>query len=198
LLVAGVSLIVLASAGRAQAADLSAAMPVKAPRPPAAYDWSGLYLGGILGYAAGSSDWSATQAAAAAPIVTGSLNMFNAYDMFRDTGSELAGLQAGYNKMFPSAWCSASRPTYRSRPLPSGPHLISGIATISSPSLGLASYSEQVQLSARSVAVSATRSATWLVYATGGLAGPTINSPACSSSACRLAARRLPARPRPC
>src|SRR5579863_7011916 len=89
----------VALTGSAAAADL----PVKAPPPAAAaYDWSGFYLGGHFGYATGSSHWSATQPGA--PAVTGSLDLFNAYDMFRDTGSDLAGFQAGYNYMLPSRW----------------------------------------------------------------------------------------------
>jgi len=43
------------------AADLSAvnAMPVKAPPLSQSYDWSGFYVGGHLGLAAGNSDWAA-------------------------------------------------------------------------------------------------------------------------------------------
>ena len=64
---AGMGLIVLA--GGAHAADLSAALPTKAPPPPApvAYDWSGFYLGAHVGYALGGSDWSVTQAGGAEP-----------------------------------------------------------------------------------------------------------------------------------
>ena len=50
--VAGVGLIALI--GNAFAADLSAVLPTKAaPLAPAAYDWSGFYLGGHLGYGPG-------------------------------------------------------------------------------------------------------------------------------------------------
>src|SRR5580692_1251505 len=88
--------VALATVERALAADDN--MPTKAPPAPlaaAAYDWSGFYLGGHIGDATGSSHWSATQPGA--PAVTGSLDLFNGYDMFRDTGSDLAGFQAGYN-----------------------------------------------------------------------------------------------------
>ena len=54
--------------GSAYAADLSGALPSKAPPPAASasYDWTGVYVGGHLGYATGSSDWTATQAGTAA------------------------------------------------------------------------------------------------------------------------------------
>jgi high affinity Mn2+ porin len=175
--VAGIGLIVLA--GGAHAADLTAALPTKAPPPaaPVSYDWTGFYLGGHFGYAAGSSHWSATQTGVAAPAVTGSLDLFNAYDMFRDTGSDLAGFQGGYNTMLSSRWvlgieADVSFPSF-SEPTP---HLISGISTLSSASIGLANYSEQVEFSGTVRGrigyapnlVNTTNH--WLFYATGGFA----------------------------
>jgi high affinity Mn2+ porin len=163
----------MALTGSAAAADL----PVKAPPPlaAAAYDWSGFYLGGHFGYAAGSSHWSATQTGAPAPAVTGSLDLFNAYDMFRDTGSDLAGFQAGYNYMLPSRWvlgieADVSFPSF-SEPTP---HLISGISTISSASIGVANYSEHVEFSGtvrgRIGYAPNLGTSHWLFYATGGFA----------------------------
>ena len=164
--------------GSAAAADL----PVKAPPPPpppplaaAAYDWSGFYLGGHFGYAAGSSHWSATQTGAPALAVAGSLDLFNAYDMFRDTGSDLAGFQAGYNYMFPSRWvlgveADVSFPSFAE----TTPHLISGMSTLSSASIGQASYAEQVEFSGtvrgRIGYAPNLGPSHWLFYATGGLA----------------------------
>ena len=55
-LLAGLLLVALAGSGAAS--DL----PVKAPPPAVAYDWTGFYMGGHLGYAAGWSNWSASQA----------------------------------------------------------------------------------------------------------------------------------------
>jgi high affinity Mn2+ porin len=161
----------VALTGSAAAADL----PVKAPPSPAlaAYDWSGFYLGGHFGYATGSSHWSATQPGA--PAVIGSLDLFNAYDMFRDTGSDLAGFQAGYNHMFPSRWllgieADVSFPSF-SEPTP---HLISGMSTLSSASIGQASYAEQVEFSGtlrgRIGYAPNLGTSHWLFYATGGLA----------------------------
>jgi high affinity Mn2+ porin len=164
LLVAGVSLMALALAGRADAADLSAAMPVKAPRPPAAYDWSGLYLGGHFGYAAGSADWSATQLGAVAPVVGGSLDLFNVLDAFKGTGSYLAGFQAGCNYMLPSRLVLGIEADA------SFPSVIGGTSTISTASIGLASYSEQVELSGTLRGRIGYAPGNWLIYATGGLA----------------------------
>jgi high affinity Mn2+ porin len=161
----------VALTGSARAADL----PVKAPPPPAvaAYDWSGFYLGGHFGYAAGSSHWSATQPGA--PAMTGLLDMFNSYDMFRDTGSDFAGFQAGYNYMYPSRWllgieADVSFPSF-TEPTP---HLVSGMSTISSASIGQASYAEQVEFSGtlrgRLGYAPNLGSSHWLFYATGGFA----------------------------
>ncbi len=74
---AGVGLIALI--GNASAADLSAVLPTKAPPPsvPAAYDWSGFYLGGHVGYGLGGSNWSATQAGSSAPSLSGALGFSN-------------------------------------------------------------------------------------------------------------------------
>jgi high affinity Mn2+ porin len=161
----------VALTGSAMAADL----PVKAPPPPAvaAYDWSGFYLGGHFGYAAGSSHWSATQPDASA--IAGSLDMFNSYNMFRDTGSDFAGFQAGYNYMYPSRWligveADVSFPSFTE----STPRLISGMSTLSSASIGQASYAEQVEFSGTlrgRVGYAPNLGAShWLFYATGGLA----------------------------
>jgi len=157
----------------ANAADLAAGLAIKAPPapPPSAYDWTGFYLGGHFGYAAGSSNWTATQTGAAAPAVTGSLDLFNSYDMFRDTGSDLAGFQGGYNYMLPSRWllgveADVSFPSFADMP----PHVISGINTFSLPSIGVASYSEQVEFSGTVRGRIGYAPGNWLFYATGGFA----------------------------
>jgi high affinity Mn2+ porin len=168
--VAGIAVVALA--GSAEAGDL----PVKAPPVPAAYDWTGFYVGGHLGYAGGSSRWLATQTGAVAPVVAGSLDMFNAYNPFRDTGSDFVGFQGGYNYMVPSRWLfgvegDVSFPSF-AEPVP---HLISGTSTLSSPSIGVASYSEQMEFSGTlrgriGYAPNLGASSHWLFYATGGLA----------------------------
>ena len=100
----GLSVVIglVALTGSAAAADL----PVKAPPPPAAsaYDWTGVYVGGHIGYAAGSSHWSAMPTAAPGPAQSGSLDLFNAFNAFNGMGSYFEGFQAGYNYMVPSRW----------------------------------------------------------------------------------------------
>ncbi len=87
LLVAGVSLIALAS--RAHADDLSGSMASKAPAAPASYyDWTGFYVGGHVAYSLGRADSTLSDAAP-----TPSSNSF---------GGLYGGLQAGYNYVLPS------------------------------------------------------------------------------------------------
>src|SRR5499433_849743 len=66
------------------------------------YDWTGAYIGAHLGYAAGSSRWSATEAGSAGPNFTGSLDFYKGFNFSKGTGSYFAGFQAGYNTMLPS------------------------------------------------------------------------------------------------
>src|SRR5689334_19079474 len=77
--VAGViALAVITAGGSAVAAEL----PVKAPARQA-YDWSGLYFGGHVGYGQGRADATVTD-----PAVTSLANTF---------GGNIAGVQLGYN-----------------------------------------------------------------------------------------------------
>jgi high affinity Mn2+ porin len=143
----------------AQAAD--AALPVKAP-PQAhdkPYDWSGFYAGAHLGYAAGSSRWSATP-----PALAGTLDLFNGYDMFKGTGSYFAGFQGGYNYVLPSRWLLGVEADI------SFPNTFGGTATFSSPATGTASFAEQVEMSGSLRARVGYAPGNWLIYATGGLA----------------------------
>jgi high affinity Mn2+ porin len=164
LLVAGVSLIVLA--GRAAADD---AMVTKAPPPPYsapfAYDWSGLYAGGHLGYAWGSSNWTA------APGTAGSLDLFQPFDAFTATGSFFAGFQAGYNYMFPNRLIVGAE---TDATFPSWPSLdgiaIGGASTLTSPTLGAEGYSETVLASGTVRSRIGYAPGRWLFYATGGFA----------------------------
>jgi hypothetical protein len=68
-----------------RAVDLSGALPTKSPpaTASASYDWTGVYVGGHLGYATGSSNWTATQAGSATPLA-GSLDLFNGFNAFGD------------------------------------------------------------------------------------------------------------------
>jgi high affinity Mn2+ porin len=148
----------------AAAADLSAAMPVKALAAPAPFDWTGFYLGGHFGYATGTSNWTATQPGFPASTLTGSLDLFNSYDAFKGTGSYFAGLQAGYNRMLPSHFLVGIEADF------SSPNTIAGSQTFSSVLSGQASYSDTVlQFGTMRGRVGYVFDR-WLVYGTGGVA----------------------------
>ena len=154
-----------ALACRAIAADL----PVKAPPPAAtAYDWTGVYVGGHVGYAAGSSRWSAMPTGAAGPALNGSLDVFNSFNAFNGMGSYFAGFQAGYNYMLPSRWLFGVEADV------SFPSTIAGSSTFASQPTGTASYAETVEFSGTlrgRVGYAANLGTThWLLYATGGFA----------------------------
>jgi high affinity Mn2+ porin len=164
-LVAGLSLFALV--GSATAAD----MPVKAPppAPPLADDWTGFYLGGHIGYAAGASHWSAPPTGAAAPPLSGAFDLFNSYDAFKGTGSYFEGFQAGYNHVTPSRWLVGVEADV------SFPNTIAGRSTLNSPATGTARFSEQVEFSGTlrgrvGYAPNLGGASHWLFYATGGLA----------------------------
>src|SRR3984957_20250036 len=158
--------VMLAALGRgAYAADAS--LPVKAPPHQSqdkSYDWSGFYAGAHFGYAAGSSRWSATSTGAAAPALTGSLDLFNGYDMFKGTGSYFAGFQGGYNYLLPSRLLLGVEADI------AFPNTLGGTATFSSPATGTASYAEQVEMSGTLRGRIGYAPGNWLFYATGGLA----------------------------
>jgi high affinity Mn2+ porin len=157
---AGIGLIVLA--GGARAADLSVALPTKAPPPALAYDWTGYYLGAHVGYALGGSNWSATQAGA--PSLSGSLDFSNAYNFSTGAGSYLLGFQAGYDTMAASRWLLGIAAD------DSFPSFVGGSATFSSAPTGTANYLEQVEFSGDVRARIGYAPGSWLYYVTGGFA----------------------------
>ena len=162
LLAAGVWLLVLG--GGADAADLGEAMAVKAPQASAPADWTGFYVGVHLGYAAGSSNWSATSTAAVAPALAGSLDLYNGYGLFTGTGSYLVGLQAGYDYLSPSRILLGIEADA------SFPNTIAGTATLAAPSIGAASYAEQMEFSGTVRGRIGYAPGPWLLYATCGFA----------------------------
>jgi high affinity Mn2+ porin len=142
-------------------------MPVKAPwQPPVvqAYHWTGLYVGGHLGYAAGRSNWSAP------PGLSGSLDLFQSPDIFTGAGSYFGGLQIGYdymlsNRVVVGAQLDTSFPGF-----PRNGVSIGGTSIFSTPEIGLASYSENVLHSGTLRGRVGYAPSNWLVYATGGFA----------------------------
>lgn len=157
---AGVGLSLLACDGPAAAADL----PLKAPALDAVYNWTGFYLGGHVGYAAGSTNWTATEAGAALPTLSGSVDLFNGPDPFKGTGSYFIGLQAGYNYMLPSRFMVGFEADF------SAPNTLAGSQTISSALIGQASYNDTVLQFGTARARVGYAFDHWLVYGTGGVA----------------------------
>jgi high affinity Mn2+ porin len=152
-------------------AELPLAMPVKAPVLPKApvpqlYDWTGFYLGTHLGYAWGRSNWTEQPDG-----LSGSLNMFQRYDAFENTGSWFGGLQAGCDYMLPNrvvigGVADLSAPSRQSL---SGVS-IGGTSTFISPTLGQESYSETVLDMGTVRGRLGYAPGNWLFYATGGFA----------------------------
>jgi high affinity Mn2+ porin len=152
----------------AEAADL----PVKAPPQSAqAYDWTGFYFGGHVGYAGGTSDWSATPTGAVGPTQSGSFGLFQPFDPFSEAGSYFAGFQAGYDTMLPNrivigAKVDASFPGF---PTASG-ITIGGSSTLVAPAVGVESYSETMLSFGTVRGRIGYAPGNWLLYATGGFA----------------------------
>jgi high affinity Mn2+ porin len=153
------------------AADLPVAMPVTAPPISAAYDWTGFYVGGHLGYAWGNSDWTANTTAAVTPNITGSIDLFQPFDGFKETGSFFHGVQVGYNYMLPNrfvvgAEVDASFPSFLNLDGIS----IGGTSMLFSPLVGAESYSETALWFGTVRARIGYAFGDWLLYATGGFA----------------------------
>ena len=155
------------AAGVADAADVSRVLPTKVPPPAAsstADDWTGFYFGGHFGYAAGFSNWTATQGGAANPSLSGSLDLFQGYDLFKGTGSYLLGLQAGYNFMLPSRVVLGVEADV------SFPDVLGASQAIASPLIGQAIYRDDVEMSGTLRGRIGYASGHWLYYVTGGFA----------------------------
>src|SRR5262249_7313246 len=85
------------AAAPAMAAEVP--MAAKAPwQPPVVqlYGWTGLYVGGHLGYVGGRSNWRAP------PDVSSSLDLDQSSDIFNGSGSYFGGLQIGYDYILPN------------------------------------------------------------------------------------------------
>ncbi len=155
-------IIVTLVAGTAHAADLAAVLPTKA-LPPAAYDWTGFYVGGHFGYSWGSSKWST-------PGASGALDLYQPFGAFTGDGSYFGGVQAGYNMMLPSRFVLGAEVDAS---FPSFPNL-SGISIGGTSALlsanGPESYGETVQSFGTLRGRIGYAAGDWLFYATGGFA----------------------------
>jgi len=149
--------------GHANDAEITVALPVNRPAD-AHYDWTGAYFGAHLGYATGSSRWSATDSGGAGPNFIGSLDFYKGFNFSKGTGSYFGGFQAGYNTMLPSHLVLGIEGDV------SFPNTIKATQQISSPSLGQASYSEMVQYFGTLRGRIGYPFRNWLIYGIGGFA----------------------------
>ena len=145
--------------GRVSAADGAPAVNT-AP----SQNWTGLYIGGDLGDAWGRSEWTAHETGAGAPPLNGSFDFYQPFDFAKGTGSYFIGLQAGYNYTLPSGVVLGVEADV------SFPNTIMGTETISSPSLGQATYEEKVEYSGTVRGRLGYALGKWLLYGTGGYA----------------------------
>jgi high affinity Mn2+ porin len=140
-----------------KAADLPKPAIAQSPR----LDWSGWYVGGHVGYAAGRSDWSADQFGG---ISSGRIDLTNGCDVFKGSGSFFAGLQGGYNVVLPS------RILFGVEADASFPNSVAG-ASVGASNTGIVSHGDTVldsgTMRGRAGHVFDNN---WLVYGTGGFA----------------------------
>jgi high affinity Mn2+ porin len=158
----------LGPAINANAAELINQQPLQstsaAPTTSGAAQWTGAYLGGHLGYAWGSSTWTAS------PGITGSFDLAQPIDTFDEAGSFFEGLQIGYNYLLPNRLligieADASFPSFRNLAGIS----IGGTSTFASP-IGKESFSETMFSSGSIRGRIGYAPGNWLLYATGGFA----------------------------
>src|SRR5258708_21152816 len=174
--------VVLATCSFAIAGDLPTSFPVKAPvarygakAAPGGevngYDWNGWYVGAHVGVIRGSSNWSATQPGAGGPGLNGSFDLPVNFDFMAGTGSYVAGLQAGYNHVFPSRWMLGfeSDVTFPNSDV-LVPYSVRGSQTVISPLVGEVTHGEAVIHYGTARAPVGYAFQHFLLYGTGGLA----------------------------
>jgi high affinity Mn2+ porin len=163
------ALIAVASAERAEADDTPTTKTPASASPGSVYNWNGFYAGGQLGYAWGRS--SLTASSPGAPNTSGSFGLGQPVDIFSESGSFFAGLQAGYNSMLPNRVVIGAEvdATFPSFPDLSGIS-IGGISNLTSPTLGAETFSETVLASGTVRGRIGYAPGSWLFYATGGFA----------------------------
>ena len=149
---------VMMAAGSAAANDMlptkAAPMPAK---PAAAYDWSGLYIGGYLGYVAANSHWDSEAGFVGVPSLTGSTDIF---DRDGPWGPISGGLQAGYNCVSPSRLLAGVEADF------SFPNHLSATRQLSSAAEGQFSVTDTVEFFGTAWARVGFATNNWLFYAT--------------------------------
>src|SRR5579864_1660536 len=162
----------LAFASPVAAADRPAAPAAKAPAPSTspAYDWNGWYAGAHIGIMRGSSNWSAVQPNVGQTL-NGSFDLPLNFDFFAGTGSFVAGIQGGYNYVFPSRVVLGIEydATFPNSDV-LNPFSIRGSQTVTSPLTGQATYGEAVIYDGTARARIGYAFDDVLLYGTGGFA----------------------------
>jgi high affinity Mn2+ porin len=131
------------------------------PSKTLAFNWTGFYTGGHLGYAWGGSDWVASSPGGRE---SGSLDFFEPYDWFTGTGSYFLGIQAGYNSKLPSGMVIGFQADV------AAPSSIADTQTRASATIGQASYGEKVEISGTLRGRLGFLHNNWLLYGTAGYA----------------------------
>jgi high affinity Mn2+ porin len=145
----------------AKAADLAKpSLPKTIAAQGPGFDWSGWYVGGHVGDAAGWSDWSAIPPNGVRSA--GNTELTNGFNLFKGNGSYFGGLQGGYNFVL------RSRVLFGVEADASFP---SSVAGTSASNAGLASYADTVlHLGTVRGRVGYVFDNHWLAYGTGGFA----------------------------
>lgn len=175
IVLAGLTLGLLAIDGPVLAADLPPSLPLTAPVPyvSTSYDWNGFYVGAHVGVSKGSSNWSANPPprAGGGSGLGGSFDLPLHFDFTRGTGSYAAGIQGGYNYVFPSRLMLGFEADVSS---PNSdvvmPNSLRGSQTVTSPLNSLVTYGEEVIHSGTARARVGYVFNHFLLYGTGGLA----------------------------
>ena len=146
-----------------RAADLVGQVPLQTQSLVAVpYDWTGAYIGGHVGFAAGWSKWSASQVGGIGSV--GRTDLTNAFDLFKGSGSFFGGFQGGYNVVLPS------RVLFGAEADASFPNLIAG-TSVGTTNTGFASYGDTVLHSGTVRGrIGYVFDNNWLAYGTGGFA----------------------------
>ncbi len=139
------------------------------PANEAGYNWNGFYAGGRVGYAWGTSNWTSNTPGAS--NVSGTIDLFQPFDVFKDTGSFSQGLQAGYNYMLPNRIVVGAEADVTFPGFPNSAGIsIGGISNLTSPTFGAETFSETVLTSGTVRGRIGYAPGSWLFYATGGFA----------------------------
>jgi len=132
-------------AARAESADVAVPLSTATPAAPS-FDWTGWYFGGHAGYATGHTQWTATEAGASTPTLSGSLDLFNPFSSFVTDGSYFVGLQAGYNQRIGSRLVLGAETDIAFPALPVG---LVGTQAVTSNLIGQASYQSVFEIEHR-------------------------------------------------